>query len=157
MSSATRRVTLAAAVALALPLSAPAEPPPARDWDQEAVAGLARKLAEDTKGIREAFRNEPPAREVSAESYARYYLLDLLRRIEGETRHLADELAAGRGHDETLPVYSNLLELVREAREKRLQVQPEGETLRRIEQARAHLEQLDPYYDQDVPLPEPVR
>ncbi len=137
--------------------SAQVEPGEHPAWDQEAAAALARQLAEDTQGIRQAFRREPPATVVSGESRARFRLLDLLRRIERETRFLASELEAGRGHDETLPVYENLLGLVRDAQEERRRIFLQSQTLERIEVARGHLEQLDPFYDQTGRLPAPVR
>lgn len=154
---------------LALATAAPAEdaadatPEPAAattrqlDWDQARVATLARELANATVGIRQALRNEPAAHIVSGESRARMRLADLLRRLVRESAYLAEQLEAGKGHDETVPVFENLLLIVRDARVQARRIFLQGQTLQRIGVARAALEQLDPFYDQRMPLPPPGR
>lgn len=149
-ASAARAAALVAVLAIAGSAAAGEIP-----WDGVKVTAEARALADAMTGLREAFRKEPPARVVSAESLARYRLLDVLRRLEQESQYLAAELEAGKGHDETLPVFENLVELVRDAQEDRRRVFVQSTTLERIETARKHLEALDPYYG-NLPLPEPV-
>lgn len=160
----SHRFRFAVAVLLAIPtlvLPVPAiaahhEPGEASAWDQEAVSALAQQLADGVKGIRNAFRNEPSATIASAEARARYELQDILRRLEGETRYLAKQLAEGRGHDETLPVFETLLMLVRDAQDEGRRIYLQTEVRKRVVAARVHLAQLDPYYEQKGSLPEPL-
>jgi hypothetical protein len=119
------------------------------EWDQEKVTTLASDLAGAVKDLRKSFRDDRAPSIASGQARSRYRLLDLLRLIESESKVLARQLAAGKGRDETLPVFERINEMRRKAAEDaRRMFLPQG-TVDKIEAAREVLTQLSPYYGQE--------
>jgi hypothetical protein len=115
-------------------------------WDQEKVAAEARDLAAAVRGLRRSARDQPPNTIASGQAAARMRLLDRLRLIEGESRHLSHELARGVGRDETLPVFERLdLLRLRAAEDARRMFLPKA-TIDMMQRARGHLEAMRAYY-----------
>jgi hypothetical protein len=135
------------AVSLGLALAAGAETAQKAQWEQDQVAAAARKLADAVKDLREEVRRQGDPGLASAQSRAWHRFKDDLRLIESESKELASELAAGRGHDETLPMFERLEMLVRDAREEGRSLMIMKPVQDRIDAARAALNALEPYYD----------
>ena len=145
--SALVLVAMAGAAGAASPGSAEhQDAQPAAAWDQAKVTGLASELASAVAGIRDAARKESPMSIGSGQSRSWHRLLDDLRIIESEAKHLARALAAGEGHDETLPVIERIDVLRDSAVEEGRRVFLSGFVLKKIEVARAVVEKLRPYY-----------
>jgi hypothetical protein len=130
--------------------------PPTKEWDQAAVTALSQELAEDVRGVRTAFRNEPTPHIASGEARARHRLLDLLRLIESESRQLRTQLEAGEGRDATAPIFERLLVSVRQAQDLRARIFAQDQALQAIAKAREPLTALSEYYGALVPEPRKV-
>jgi len=134
--------------------SAPADAPatsPAKAWDQAAVTALSLELAAEVKGVRDAFRKEPPPNIASGEARARTRLSDVLRQIESGSRQLSRRLEAGDGREATAPVFEKLLSNIRRAQDLRAKVFAQDRTLQAIDEARVPLTGLTEYYGTAVP------
>ena len=117
------------------------------EWDQARVTAIAEELAKDIDALYQEFYNQPPSTIGSGQANAFYRLKQLMRRVRTEGRHLAAALKDGKGHDETLPVYEHLMELVRDAR---VEVQRQFTSEQLLDKAAAAgdaLRRLEPYYD----------
>jgi hypothetical protein len=117
------------------------------DWDQERVTAIAKEFAEAAQGVQDAFRKEPSQNIGSGQSRSYYRLQQLVRRIKTEARHLASQLENGKGHEETLPIYQNLMEEVRDAREDARRTFTSSFVLDKVAVANDALRRLAPYYD----------
>jgi hypothetical protein len=117
------------------------------EWDQARVTAIAEELAKNVDALYREFYNQPPSTIGSGQANAFYRLKQLMRRVRTEGRHLAAALKDGKGHDETLPVYEHLMELVRDAR---VEVQRQFTSDQLLDKAAAAgdaLRRLEPYYD----------
>jgi hypothetical protein len=139
-------------LAAALPGAAVAEAQTA--WDQAHVTAIAKELVPATDAVQDALRNEPSSIATGqARSY--YRLVQTVRRIRSETKQLVAELEAGKGHDETLSVYEQLMVLLRDGREEARKTYLSSQVTEKIQAARAVLDRLAGYYDA-APLPPPL-
>ena len=138
---------IAVAVAIALPLaSASGEEIEKRPWDQAAVTGLAKALADSVSDVEDAFRREPGEMVPSGDRRSRYAAKQDLRRLRREARHLANSLEAGEGLEETLNVFLKVQEIARDAAENAKRAALTQPTLDRIANARAQMTEIAPYY-----------
>ena len=141
-------------LALALAGATPAQAELAA-WDAEKVGALATELREASKQLYDAFYKQPKLGVGRKRDYHR--LQQDVRRIRNESRQLSDSLAKGAGHDETLPIYEDLMQYVRRARTTATQVFTTEDVAAKAAEARRLLNALAPYYDPDaVPL-QPVK
>ena len=143
---------VAAAVALGLAGAGGAQE---REWDQAKVAEIAQELPPAINDVHTALLNEVPPGVAAGQDRAMRRLRDLTRRMRNEARHLATELEAGKGHEDTLPIFENLMVMLRDARvdaRRMFRTEPLNE---KIATARGVLDQLAPYYDAQ-PLPPPI-
>jgi hypothetical protein len=116
-------------------------------WNQERVSALATELAIAVKGLRNNARHRAPLpTRVAGGEAARYQLLDDLRRIERVTAFLAKELQAGRGRDETQPVFEWIERLRRRAEVKVRRMDVPTAARHQMAAARIVLQQLSAYY-----------
>jgi hypothetical protein len=115
-------------------------------WDQSRVSELASQLQEAVKGLRDSARKQGRPTGGSGQVRAYNRLLDRLRLIEAESRHLAASLGGGAGRDETEPVFERLDLLRRDAAEEARRLFMTKPLMDRIETARGVLEELRPYY-----------
>ncbi len=141
-----RRLPLVVGLALTLGLPAHADLAP---WDQERVGKLAVELAVAVKDLREDVRKVPGHNLGTLQSRSRHRLLDALRLIRSEARHLAAELQGGAGREETMSIYERIGSLSRDARENANRMQLPEPVLAGITRAGSLWSQLTPYYDPD--------
>ena len=135
------------ALGAALSLSAPSPSGAERaDWDQERVTAIAGELAEAASGVKDAVRKEPVSTIGSGQAGSYYRLVQLTRRIKTEARHLAAQLEAGKGYDETLPVYEALMVWIRDAREDARRTFLSNFVMEKVAVANDALRRLTPYY-----------
>jgi hypothetical protein len=148
--SASIGAVLAAIVALgAARASAEAQTP----WDQAKVGAIAKELVEAVEAVYDALREEPSSSVASGQARSFYSLTQNVRRIRTESRELTRALEGGQGHDETLPIYRQMLLLVRDAREEARRTFLTSPVSDRITAARGVLDRLAPYYDAEPPPP----
>ncbi len=86
-------------------------------WDQAQVTELSKQLAAATDALSDTFLKQPPPSLGSMQSQAYYRLKQWVRLLEVQARTLADSTQKGEGREPTLPMYENLMQLVRSARE----------------------------------------
>lgn len=134
-----------AAAASIVPVVASGEPSP---WDQARVTEMAQGLAEAVKDLRTTVRSNPgDIRPGQRRAY--YAVIQDLRLLGSETRHLGHELVAGKGHDETLPIYLRIQTLRRDAEENGRKALISNETMGKISKAEELLIRIAPYYRED--------
>lgn len=124
-------------------------------WDQERVTTLAEQLRQACGDLYDSFYKQPtPTVGMQVRSY--YELKQQVRRLRSEARELSAQLENGAGHDETLPIYQNLMLVVREARDNAARVFTTESVQKKATAARDVLNQITPYYDPDAKPLEPV-
>jgi hypothetical protein len=125
-------------------------------WDQAAVSGLAKQLQTATRELYDTFYKQPKVGVGQQRDY--YRLQQDVRRLRNETKELADALAGGAGQPETLPIYEELMQVVRRARVDASHVFTTQDVEQRASTTRQLLNQLSAYYDPDAaPLQAPAR
>lgn len=116
-------------------------------WDADEVTRLTAQLSEQMTAVRQSIRLEPGIQEqVRMQSKAAVRLTDLLRVLEKSSRQLASRVAGGGGLEETLPVVRKIGSLLRSARVQGRSLMITEPSLEVIEQARATLKELGPFY-----------
>jgi len=115
-------------------------------WDQARVTELAEELTKAAGDLYTAIYQQMSG-QAGGQGRSFAVLKDRVRLARSESRHLASELKAGKGHDATFPVYERLMELVRDARENARRVYLEEPTLDKIAATEDVLRRLAPYYD----------
>ena len=118
-----------------------------KSWNQEEVAALAQELAISAKRIVEGAR-QPPQGVAAPEESVRERALGLVEQIEEMAKELAEQLAAGKGRDETDPLIDRLHLLRRDAYLLRQSWPISPEALERLIQTEALVAQLDAFYAQ---------
>jgi len=117
-------------------------------WDQARVTAIAKELSDESKHVYDSFyKMSVRSGRSGGNAHELHQLKDTLRLLRSETRHLASELEKGAGHDETLPIYKRLMELVRDARESIQRIYTEQSLLDAVAKAGDALRRLQPYYD----------
>ena len=148
----TRLLLVAATACGVLAASAPAGADLAK-WDQAKVSDLAKQLADATQALNDTFYLQPPPGRGSMQSRAYQELRQKIRMIRLEAGALSASLAKGEGHEETLPSYESLMQMVRDARRDAQQVFSTVDVQQKATAVRVILNQISPYYDPDaVPL-----
>jgi hypothetical protein len=143
MSLVTR---IALSLTFVLGLVAAPSPAGATEWNQEEVTAVAAKLEQATRELYDSFYKQPTQGIGSGQARAYQELKQQLRRVRQESRHLAASLTNGEGHDETLPIYRNLMEEVRDAQENARRVFSTGPVIEKANVAREALVKLSSYY-----------
>ena len=85
-----------------------------------------------------------------------YRLKQQVRHLRSEARELSGSLGKNAGFDETLPIYEDLMQVVRLARESAQGVFTTQDVIEKATAVRLVLNQLTPYYDADAAPLEPV-
>ena len=116
-------------------------------WDQERVTALGAELSEACNALYDTFVKEPQKTIGSGQSTDYYRLRQVIRRVKGESKHLSSSLANGEGYDQTLPVYENLMTMVRDAREISQRTFTSSFVLDKATAAGDVLRRIAPYYD----------
>jgi hypothetical protein len=143
---ATATLVLIAALGWIAPSLATSETSPTQSWDQPKVTEIAKALATAANDLQLAFRREPADMMPSGDRRSRYAAKQDLRRLRSETRHLASQLEAGEGHDETIDIFLNIQSIAHSAAENGRRSRLTKPTFDRITVAREQLTQLAPYY-----------
>jgi hypothetical protein len=146
-----RAATLALALgALVAGAAAPAHAE-LQKWDAAKVTALAGQLRTATQDLYDTFYKQPKVGAGQARPY--YRLKQDVRRLRSEAKALAGALEKGGGQEETLPIYEDLMQAVRRARQDAREVFTTQDVEQKASAVRALLNQLSPYYDPDaVPL-----
>jgi hypothetical protein len=131
-------------IALLLPIAAKAQ---LATWSQERVAQLATELKQKTDHLYDVFYKQPVPTIGSSQARSYLELKQEMRRIRNEARHLHDSLAKGQGYEETLPIYNNLMEKVRDAQEDARRVFTSDELIGAATAAGDVMRRIAPYYD----------
>ena len=143
------RISLVPAFAIGLVICSAA---PARAeltaWDQAKVTAFAKQLEDAAKSLYDTFYKQP---KVGAGKSRPYYRLQQdVRRLRLDARGLSRALADGKGRDETLPAYEDLMQTVRRAQDNAREVFTTKDVQDAAATARALLNQIAPYYDADA-------
>jgi hypothetical protein len=120
-------------------------------WDQARVTEAATELVTATEALYETFRQQPPPNLASMQANAYHELKQFVRLLRVEARQLAQSLEDGEGREQTLPIYQNLMQLARSARDHAARVFVARDVGERAAGVRTVLNQLGPYYDPDFP------
>jgi hypothetical protein len=123
-------------------------------WDQAKVTALAKQLEDASKSLYDTFYKQP---KVGAGQSRPYYRLQQdVRRLKTDARGLSRALADGKGRDETLPAYEDLMQTVRRAQDNAREVFTTKDVQDSAATARGLLNQISPYYDADAQPLEPA-
>lgn len=145
----------AALLALLVPVAAPAQQE-AKEWDRARVAALTGELHETVAGLKAETQSR--TRDVGTMQAAAYYrLLDNLRLLDRETRHIHGALEAGASREETLPTYARIAMLRRDCAEEMRRQLLAAPVRERLEDARSIVKEMDPYYGFDPERPDHER
>jgi hypothetical protein len=118
-------------------------------WNQARVTGIAEQLAERVQELKLALDREPPDLSFS-QRRAQYELREDLRLLRNSTQHLASELKAGKGREETRPVFRRIQNVRRDAEENARKTLIPGELMDKILETGAVLLQIEPYYREEA-------
>ena len=121
-----------------------------KEWNQEEVTAIAKELASSVSDLRAAFRRQGSPTREQMQGRAHHQMVDDLRLIRNETAHLARQLEAGKGRDETLPIFRRLGMLVRNAQAVAPRLFLQQPVMEKIAAARKFWDQLRPYYPADA-------
>jgi hypothetical protein len=150
-----RRIALASLLlALAMPFSAArAELAP---WDAAQVGAIAKQLATASDALYDAVYKQPPPMTGSGQRNDYYRLKQRVRHLQAEARELAASVGKGSSQEETLPIYEDMMEVVRDARDYARRVFTTSDVTEKAAVVRGLLNQLGPYYDPDFHALQPV-
>jgi hypothetical protein len=125
-------------------------------WDAAKVGGIAKQLVGATQDLYDTFYKQPPPLMGSGQTRDFNRLKQVIRRLKSEAKELSGSLEKGEGHDETLPVYESLMEMVRDAQEIGARIFATEDLKQRAATARGLINQLGPYYDPNFQALQPV-
>lgn len=148
---------LALGLALAtLVLPAPGARAELAPWDQAEATSLASQLAEQCSAVYDSFYKQPTPGGGSGQRQVYMRMKQDVRRLRAEARTLARALEGGAGRDETLPIYEELMQRVRLARDSARELFVGSDVQQKADAARETLNQLTPYYDAEAAPLEPA-
>jgi hypothetical protein len=142
---------LPGSLVIAALLFAPAARSELAAWNQAQVTGLAKELTAATDALYDTFIKQPPPSVASMQSHAYHRLKQWVRLLRAEAGELATSLEKGEGREQTLPIYENLMQLTRSARDEAGRVFVAHDVGDRASAVRGVLNRLGPYYDPDFP------
>ena len=137
------------AFALASSLASPARAELAA-WDQAKVTALANQLSEAAGALYSSFYKQGPPQLASGQSDDYRQLKQEVRRIQSEAKELAGALGKGDGREDTLDIYDNLMDIVRDARDNARRMFNGKDVQDKATAVRQILNQITPYYDPDA-------
>ena len=113
-------------------------------WDQDRVAAIAQKLVPATEALYTTYYEQPLN---TSGTGGGHEFKDTIRLMRLESKHFADELAAGKGHDATRSVYFRIKELNDDAVMYGRRLFEVDSTLNQFAAVEDLVRQLAPYYD----------
>ncbi len=138
----------------AAPAVAQTKPPPSKTepggWNQGRVAAIAEKLAAEFAELQIQAAQHPPDISFSQQR-AQYELEEDIRLLKNTSQHLATELKAGKGREETRPIFKRMETLRADAEENARKTVVTERLLDQILEAGGVLLQLQPYYREPEP------
>ena len=143
-----RRVTQGLALALLLAGVAVSAHAELQTWDAAKVGALAAQLQTATRDLYDTFYKQPKVGAGQARAY--YRLKQDVRHLRSEAKALAGALEKSASQAETLPMYEDLMQVVRRAREDAQHVFTTRDVQEKASAVRVLLNQLSPYYDPDA-------
>jgi hypothetical protein len=114
-------------------------------WDSQRVTKMAKELADAVHGAREAVRQSPMSHNI-AQRTTYYELLETMRLVENTSKHLHNELEAGKSADETRPIFERISSLRFDAEEIGRRALVEAPVIDALVKAGAIHNQMKPYY-----------
>lgn len=111
-------------------------------WDQARVTEIAQQLAQASDAWWSATMEPPRGR-----AEENYDLQTNARMLVERTRGLADDLAKGKGHDETLNAYRSLREIVDDTEEVAQRAMLDAPIMDAWTKVADLMRQIAPYYD----------
>ncbi len=119
-------------------------------WNQRAVSAIAARLAKTVMDVHCEVKKDPSAPLGSPTRRAQYQAREDLKLLVTVARRLSSQLAAGEDRDATLPTYTRLQTIRRDAEEagRRAHILAPGD-LERVASAQQMLEELAPYYEDE--------
>jgi hypothetical protein len=116
-------------------------------WDQERVTAIAAELTTACDALYDSFVKEPTSTIGSGQWKDYYRLRQEVRRVRTEARQLSNALGQGEGYDQTLPIYQNLMVIVRDAQEISKRIFTSNFVQEKAQAAGDVLDRIAPYYD----------
>ena len=143
------RAALAVAGALALAAVAGAARAELAKWDQKRVSAIATELADAVnKAAIEVDKGKGSRVDIGKER-AFYEFAEDMRLAKNTSRHLAKELADGKGREETYPTYRRLKTLRNDAAENARRADMPDSAIATITAAGELMNRLRPYYEEE--------
>jgi len=140
------RAILGAMLATALFLPAPSRAGRV-PWNQEKVTAIAADLSRALERLRVALEGDPEQASVVQERKRQGVLVDV-RTLARLSEDLAARLKAGQGLDETRPVYGEIQQVRRQARDAGRNLFTPDATQADIVAARGLLQRLEGFYEE---------
>ncbi len=113
-------------------------------WEQERVAKYAAELTAATADLRKAL--DAVGIQNFAQQNAVYQVKDTVKMLDTAAGGLAEALAKGKGHDETLPRYKRVESLRRDAEEEGRSADIPDSVFEKVFSVGGALLKLRPYY-----------
>ena len=138
-------VAAVAMSALALPLPARAD---LAKWDQARATEIAKQLAKSSEAWQLAVREQPDNQVVGGGSAQEGFgLHQKAQTLQEMTAGFAAQLAAGKGHDETLDQYKSIKEIVDDTETIAQRAELDEPTMDAWAKVADGMRQIAPYYD----------
>lgn len=120
-------------------------------WNQQVVTAIAAKLAKSVMDVHCEVKKDPSARLGDPTRRAQFQAREDLKLLVNVSRRLASQLAAGEDKDATLPTYTRLQMIRRDAEETGRKAHIVAPDLEKVSSAQALLDQLAPFYEDGPP------
>jgi hypothetical protein len=133
----------------------PSEAAPARSetqpggWNQGRVTAIAEAFADEVEELRREAKKIPDDISFSQQR-AQYSMREDIRLLENSSRRLANQLKAGKGREETLPIFKRMEQLRADAEENARWTDLPEPFIAQIFDTGDHLLQLQPYYREEA-------
>ncbi len=114
-------------------------------WNQGRVTAIAEALAEEVTKLNIAVTKVPPDISFSQQR-AQYTLQEDIRLLKNSSRHLANQLKAGKTREETRPVYNRMQQIRSSAEENARRTLIPEQLMDQILAVGGQILQLQPYY-----------
>jgi hypothetical protein len=119
-------------------------------WNQGRVTAIAEALAEEVSKLDMAAARVPPDISYSQQR-AQYTLQEDIRLLKNSSRHLANQLKAGKAREETRPIFNRMEQLRGSAEENARRTLIPEQMMDQILNVGGQLLQLQPYYREPEP------
>lgn len=114
-------------------------------WDQERVTQMAAELYDAVHEAREAVRQSPMSHNIG-QRVTYYELLETMRLVENTSGYLKNQLADGKGRDETLATFERISSLRFQAEEQGRRALIEAPVIDALVKAGSIHNRMKPYY-----------